>query len=118
MPVERAYAHPEVRADVGRVCLKRGPLAYCLEQVDNPDAAVNRLRVPRAAALGAVQRPDLFGGIITLEGEVELVSDEGWEGQLYRPQPPAMRRATFTAVPYYIWNNRDPNRMLVWLPQA
>src|SRR5206468_7471004 len=35
MPVERVYAHPKVKADVGRVALQRGPVVYCLEGVDN-----------------------------------------------------------------------------------
>ena len=49
MPVERIYANPKVKMDVGRVALKRGPLVYCLEQVDNPDAPVGLLRLPREA---------------------------------------------------------------------
>ena len=35
MPVERVYADPNVKADVGRVALQRGPIVYCLEGVDN-----------------------------------------------------------------------------------
>src|SRR5262249_17878063 len=35
MPPERIYAHPSVKENVGRVALKRGPLVYCVEEVDN-----------------------------------------------------------------------------------
>ena len=35
MPVERIEAHPSVRQDAGRVALQRGPVVYCLEEVDN-----------------------------------------------------------------------------------
>jgi hypothetical protein len=34
MPVERLAAHPNVVADRGHFALQRGPLVYCLEQVD------------------------------------------------------------------------------------
>ena len=42
MPVERVYADPKVKADVGRVALQRGPVVYCLEGVDN-DGQVRNL---------------------------------------------------------------------------
>ncbi|MBI3514013.1 MAG: glycoside hydrolase family 127 protein, partial [Proteobacteria bacterium] len=46
MPVERIHAHPDVRPDQGRVALKRGPIVYCLEAVDNP-APPARIVLPR-----------------------------------------------------------------------
>ena len=49
MPVERLYAHPDVHADQGRVALKRGPIVYCLEAVDNA-APPHRLALPRDEA--------------------------------------------------------------------
>jgi hypothetical protein len=36
MPAERLYAHPNLRMDVGRSALRRGPLIYCVEEADNP----------------------------------------------------------------------------------
>ena len=47
MPPERIFANPKVRMDLGRVALRRGPLVYCLEQADNPDAPVTQLALPR-----------------------------------------------------------------------
>ena len=72
MPVERLYAHPNVRADVGRVALRRGPLVFCLEQVDNGNVPVGLLRLPRDAKLAAVERPDLFGGIVAIVGDAAV----------------------------------------------
>ena len=51
MPPERLYAHPNVRMDVGRVALRRGPLIYCVEEADNPGGPVQRLTLPRGAPL-------------------------------------------------------------------
>ena len=53
MPTERLYAHPNVRMDVGRVALRRGPLIYCVEEADNPGAPVQTLALPRSAPLEA-----------------------------------------------------------------
>jgi len=114
MPAERVYAHPHVKADVGCVALRRGPLVYCLEQHDNGTEPVNSLRLPRTADVQAVTRDDLLGGIVTLQAEGVCVQSSDWSHDLYRATPPMEIPATLTAVPYYIWCNRGPNPMQVW----
>jgi DUF1680 family protein len=118
MPVQRIYAHPSVRQDVGRVALKRGPLVYCVEQVDNPKMPVERIRLPRKADIAARDRADLFGGIVSLLASGETAKTEDWGDRLYRTEPPEDAPATWTAIPYYLWANREPGRMLVWIPEA
>jgi DUF1680 family protein len=118
MPAERIYAHPAVRMDVGRVALKRGPLVYCLEEADNPGGAVQRFRLPRTAALKATTRHDLFDGIVTLSADGLALEAGDWRNALYRTTPPAERPAEITALPYYLWNNREKGSMLVWVPEA
>ncbi|MEJ0011805.1 MAG: beta-L-arabinofuranosidase domain-containing protein [Bauldia sp.] len=116
MAAERIYAHPAVAADSGRVALRRGPLVYCFEAVDNP-APLSVLRVPRQAALATRERPDLFGGIVTIVVE-GAVSDAGaWGGELYRSDRPAGKPTTWTAVPYYLNTNREPGDMRVWVAE-
>src|SRR5882672_594145 len=118
MPVERIYAHPQVRADLGRVGLKRGPLVYCLEQFDNPDAEVGLVRLPRLASVGVQVRSDLFDGIVTLVADAEAAQVAGDSNALYRTQPFPTRPTHVVAVPYYAWNNRGPNRMQVWIAES
>lgn len=36
MEVEVVEADPRVKENVGKRAIQRGPLVYCLEQVDNP----------------------------------------------------------------------------------
>ena len=117
MPVERIYAHPSVRQDVGRVALRRGPLVYCVEQIDNPKAPVERIRLPRAAEIEAKDRSDLFGGIVSLLAKGQTARIDDWRDGLYRTEPPEEDPATWTAIPYYLWSNREPGRMLVWIPE-
>ncbi len=118
MPAERIYAHPAVRADSGRVALKRGPLVYCLEQPDNAGGRVQDYRLPRASDLRTETRADLFDGIVTLTAPAIRLEDEDWEDHLYRSGPPATEPATLTAIPYYLWANRGPGTMLVWVPEG
>lgn len=36
MPIKVMSANPRVKANIGKRCLQRGPLVYCMEEVDNP----------------------------------------------------------------------------------
>ena len=114
MAVERIYAHPEVRQDVGRLTLKRGPLVYCLEGTDN-EVALNRIRVPQSTRFEAKFEPGLLGGVVTIAAEAEDDSTADWKGTLYRTEPPKGEPVQIKAVPYFAWDNREPGEMLVWL---
>ena len=117
MPAQRVYAHPAVRMDVGRVALKRGPLVYCVEEIDN-GGPVQRLKLPRQATVKPERRPDLFGGIVTLTADATRLQENGWQNTLYRSDPPAEITTTLTALPYYLWANRGAGSMLVWVPES
>ncbi|MDQ0471067.1 glycoside hydrolase family 127 protein [Labrys wisconsinensis] len=114
MPVQRLYANPQVRQDAGRVALRRGPLIYCLEAVDNP-VPPSRIRLPRQARFEARFEPDLLGGATVLAGEAEAEAVQDWDGALYRSEPPAAEPVPIRAVPYFAWDNREPGEMQVWL---
>ena len=117
MPVERVYAHPDVKMDVGRVALKRGPLVYCLEGIDNGGGPLNRFRLPPDAELRYEARPEFFDGAGVIVAEAEVADLRDWGEALYRAVPPARRPAGLTAIPYYLWDNREPGEMLVWIPE-
>jgi DUF1680 family protein len=126
MPPRRVESHPYVAENAGRVALMRGPLLYCLEQVDHrlPGGQVVDLRdvvLPADAALAVEFCPGLLGSVAVLRGQATaLPPDEGWAGRLnrtVRPQAekPAGQAVGIRAVPYYAWANRGPGAMRVWL---
>ncbi len=78
MPVERVFAHPSVTMNAGRVALRHGPLVYCLEAADNPGRPVQRLRLPRAAALATAPHPEFDAGYWAESGG-------RWEKEQERP---------------------------------
>lgn len=116
MAAERLHAHPDVRHDVGRVALRRGPLVYCAEQADNA-VPVNRLRLPAGAPLSARTRRDLFGGTTVIEAPARGRLAEDWGKSLYSTHRPGEVDTVLTALPYYLWCNRGQNAMQLWLSE-
>jgi len=114
MAVERLRAHPDVAEDAGRVALKRGPLIYCLESVDN-ETPVHRLLLDARAPIAANYDAALLGGMVRLEAGASAESEAGWNGSLYRTAPPGQSPATLRAIPYFAWDNRAPGAMEVWV---
>lgn len=115
MPPRRVYAHPGVRMAAGKVALQRGPLVYCLEQVDNESAPLDRIGLPVNAHISATHEVDTLGGVTVLETEGMALSDENWQGQLYRTDRPREGWVPLRAIPYYAWDNRSAGQMTVWL---
>jgi hypothetical protein len=117
MPAERLYAHPNVRMDVGRAALRRGPLIYCVEEADNPGGPVQTLTLSRSAPLDAAWRKDLLGGVMTLKVKAKRLVPGKGRGALYSTQPPAAEDAEVVALPYYLWANRTSGSMQVWVAE-
>jgi DUF1680 family protein len=99
MPVRRIYAHPNVEADRGRVALMRGPLVYCLEEVDNKSDVLDMV-LPSDIEFSTEYKDELLGGLTVLHGR-----SSGAGGS----------PAEITAIPYYAWSNRSAGKMAVWL---
>lgn len=114
MPVERVEAHPAVRMNGGRVALQRGPLVYCLEEIDN-GINLNDIRLPPNSRLTAKYEPRLLGGAVLISGQAFRRNPAGWNDRLYRADRSKTKSVIIKAIPYFLWNNRKPGEMLVWI---
>lgn len=95
MPVEVVASHPKVKANVGKRAIQRGPLVYCLEQADQQNVDLDRIKI---SANTTFKTRKASG---KLEGMVKIESKTGNE--------------KLTFVPYFAWNNRNPGKMKVWV---
>jgi hypothetical protein len=107
MPIRRVVAHPELKADQGRVALQRGPIVFCLEGPDN-DGQVRNLVIADEAELKSESRPDLLNGVVVITGEAQFAS-RYLEGTVV-----LAGTKRFTAIPYYAWAHRGRAPMTVW----
>ncbi|QEL26473.1 glycoside hydrolase family 127 protein [Bosea sp. F3-2] len=114
MDVRALYAHPAVKADLGRVAIARGPLIYCTEEVDN-GADLNALIVPDdLSGAKTVPLPEL-NNTVAIEIPARREQWPRRNGKLYDPHKPDHIEATARLVPYHLWDNREPGEMLVWV---
>lgn len=125
MPVRLHAGHPHLDAVRGAAAVARGPLVYCAEAVDGApvdDVTVERA-APEAAVVSALGED---GGLrtphvsITLDTRLEpLLADS----RLYPRLTPAGEaadggdgaRIPTVLRPYFLWGNREPSPMRVWL---
>lgn len=110
MEVRRIVSRPELKQDVERVALQRGPLVYCVEGADNNGKAWD-LILPDGAAFKTAYQKGLLEGVTTIQFQAPTVQISG-DGQAVTTE-----MKTITAIPYYAWCNRGQNPMQVWLPR-
>lgn len=117
MPVEVVRPHPEIRVNAGKVALKKGPLVFCLEEIDNgknlPDLSINRdssFQIETSEALGGVP-------VIVADGKRSDTS-KLTGNTLYFTEALPTTPATIKAIPYFAWANRGQGEMLVWIREA
>jgi DUF1680 family protein len=110
MNIQRVTSRNEVKSNIERVAIQRGPLIYCVEGIDNEGRAVN-IVLPKKAALSTISQNILSEKVISIQAEATVlgISADGENIQ--------MKNRKITAIPYYTWSNRGPGQMLVWLPE-
>ena len=118
-------ANPRVIDDSGRVAVERGPLVYCLEQLDQPaGASLKDLALaagPRAGKdFRSEFRKELLGGMVVLQHAGVLYETPLSQEPLYQLFAKSVRRPSrpvlLTMIPYYAFANREPTEMRVWIP--
>lgn len=90
MPVEVVAANPRVKEDEGLRAIQRGPIVYCLEEIDNP--GYDRAVLTSSTVFDSSFREDLLGGV------EEIVTSD-----------------SLRFIPYYSWDNREASRMKIWV---
>ena len=104
-------ANDNVKSDVGRVALQRGPIVFCAEWPDNPNGKVRNLILPDNQSLTATFEPSLLNGVETIEGRA-FSATKNADGSI------AQKQQDFKAIPYYAWANRGKGEMSVWITDS
>lgn len=132
MPPRLVAPHPRIDAVRGCVALARGPLVYSLEQADLPEGTVlEDVSIDVTADVRMVPyAPDATIPVsLTALGRTPATPDREpaavRQEPLYRTVPAGIDPTatgtvpmSLTAIPYFLWANREPGPMRVWIPMA
>ena len=118
MPTRLIEAHPLVEETRNQVAIQRGPLVYCLESVDLPDAVdIQDIAISASSKFSSQFERDLLGGVTLLKGQALRVPGSDWGTTLYREiSNERSAPVEISLIPYYAWSNRGDAEMTVWLP--
>lgn len=116
MKVRRVQANPELRENAGRVAIQRGPLVYCLEEIDN-SGILSDIALAENPEFTTEYNSQVLGGVVVIKGKALRSEDENWKGELYRDLDFMKTPVEIKAVPYYAWSNRSEGEMSVWIRQ-
>ena len=79
---------------------------------------MQQLELPRDSDIRIETRPDLFDGVVTLTADGPAAFGRRL-GRGAIPHRATSREAgKLTALPYYLWNNREKGSMQVWIHEA
>lgn len=110
-------ANPLVKEDIGKVAIMKGPLVYCMEEVDN-ESNLPAYYIDSSSKLEEYYDEKLLGGTMVIQCDGKKMIQDGWEtGKLYSEQKTKFKQKKLTFIPYPYWANRRTGEMLVWIKE-
>lgn len=110
-------ANPLVKEDVGKVAIMKGPVVYCLEEVDN-GKNLPAIFLDPEQELQESYEENLLGGTTVIRTAGKKVMTDGWHSnELYKESDLTMKSIPLMFVPYPYWGNRQTGEMLVWVKE-
>lgn len=110
MEVKLVKARDEVLEDRRKVAIERGPILYCAEWPDN--GSVQNIVLADDATFETVFENELLGGVVTIQTTTRKASRD-INGKVTLSEAGPLK-----LIPYYLWNNRGPGEMVIWLPTS
>jgi DUF1680 family protein len=114
-------ANPRVSEDAGKLAVERGPLVYCLEELDQQGPLPDLAFANPETGFDAEFRRELLAGVVVLQHAGWVSERPSAAEPLYEPVEIAQQRThrpvRLKLIPYYSWANREPTPMVVWVPK-
>lgn len=118
MEVQVIESDSRVRETIGKAAVQRGPVVYCLEEVDN-GKDLHLLKMDENAQFETQEKQIATESVIALRAQGwkqrQKPQDGKLDGKLYFAHTKTeYERITLTWIPYYAWANRGEGEMQVW----
>lgn len=107
MAVRYSIADERVEADIDRICITRGPLVYCAEQIDNDNVVTNYF-IPQTNITAEVS--PITEGVMKNIPSIHIPASAMINDK--------EQHCSLTLIPYYAWDNRGDGAMNVWFARS
>lgn len=122
LDVAPRLTYPDSRIDAlrGTAAVECGPLVYCLESPDQPDLDLDLVELDLDSPLVPSEDRSLAPGAasITAAGFVTGAQFKEWPYGRQSTSPVKAQDVELTFSPYFLWANRGPSTMRVWVPAS
>lgn len=134
MKAKLIESNPLVEESRGEVAVKRGPLVYCLEEMDidgnqnmtpgsgkTPSVSsvdIDNIVLPMDIKFDVVDMEIAGSRMKALEGTARYVEEPDWKGTLYREVSRKERDIKIRLIPHYAYGNRGLQDFTIFMPLA
>ena len=108
MKIHFMEANPYVQDNSGRYAVQRGPIVYCMEEIDNGEN-LRDIRLLENGASKVVSEEGIPAPVIYMDAQRRVATD-----QLYSLKHNAYTQFTARLIPYFSFANRQASDMIVW----
>ena len=118
--IPRLVASDEkVAEDNFKVCVTRGPIVYCMEEVDNGDK-LRQIKIGKSGSFTEEISSEFGYDVVTLKTDAKRIIPAGSGlkpfGGLYNEFATfGEKEISLRLIPYYLWANRGENEMSVYI---
>jgi DUF1680 family protein len=112
--VKMVSSHPQVRSNVGKVAVVKGPVVFCAEEADNGKNS-HLLFVDVNSKCKLEFDSNILGGLYTVEVDGFRMAEDDFGEELYKSHRPKFVPVKIKLIPYYAWANRGVGEMKTWL---
>ena len=107
-------ANTKVRYNIKKASIFRGPILYCLEEVDN-GKNLNQILIDDNIKFKEIEKKIDNLKIISLEAKSKRLKSND---TLYTTEKPKIINNKIKLIPYFCWSNRKENEMIVWINES
>lgn len=118
LSIKAVISNPKVKSNAGKTAIMRGPIVYCLEEVDN-GKNLHAISIYPKEDFKLDQDNSLPLKVpMIIANKATTANSKGWENTLYNLLEDNAIPISAKFVPYFIWGNRNETgkagEMLVW----
>lgn len=112
---KKVKSHPRVKDNIGKVAIMKGPILFCLEEVDN-GPNLHELFISKDSRFEIKFEKEILNGLYVVYADGYRIDEEDFGKELYREDYEyKLLPVKLKFIPYYAWANRGKNEMRVWI---